>query len=94
MSEPVAWLWLHNGKPRSALLYKADAFQDAYWISRGFTGQPLYLHPAPDHHEAMQMALEALETAQPYVADYCKNTIVMAHNEAITALRAALGEKG
>jgi hypothetical protein len=49
--------------------------------------------PLADNREVMRMALEALETAQPYVADYCKHAIVMAHNEAITLLRAALGER-
>lgn len=49
-------------------------------------------HPARRFRETMQDAMDALINAQPYVADYCKESIVMAHNEAITALRAALGE--
>jgi hypothetical protein len=44
--------------------------------------------------EAMQMALEALTTAQPYVADYCRHGIVMSHNDAIDALGAQLAQIG
>ena len=43
--------------------------------------------------EAMRQALEALEAAHPYLVNYCKSSFVMAHDDAIDALRAVLGEK-
>jgi hypothetical protein len=46
-----------------------------------------------EHHEVMLQALEALEAAHPYLVDYCKSSFVMAHDDAIDALRAALGER-
>jgi hypothetical protein len=55
-------------------------------------GAMLYTTP-PDHREVMRLALEALRGAQPYVAHYCKESIVTPHNEAINELKRALGEK-
>jgi hypothetical protein len=53
---------------------------------------PLYLHPAPDHRELLLQALEALQSSRLYLVDYCKESIIAAHDDAIDALREALGE--
>jgi hypothetical protein len=44
-----------------------------------------------DHREVMQLAIEALETSRLYLVDYCKQSIIDANFDAISALRAALG---
>jgi hypothetical protein len=46
----------------------------------------------PDHRELLLQALEALQTSRLYLVDYCKESIVTAHDDAIDALREALGD--
>jgi hypothetical protein len=43
--EPVAWLWLQHGKPRSAFIYHPSVDADGYWKEKGFSYKPLYTHP-------------------------------------------------
>ena len=43
--EPVAWLWLEHGKPRSAFIREPSVDTDGYWKAKGFSYEPLYTHP-------------------------------------------------
>jgi hypothetical protein len=46
---------------------------------------------APDHREAMRMALDALEQSRPLTSEDDFVLLVRQHQQAIIALRAALG---
>jgi len=58
---PDAWLWICNGKPVNAFLYKPGEGDPEHWQPKGYSAKPLYLaSPAqadgwvrvPDHYDA------------------------------------------
>ena len=46
-SEPVAWLWIHNGTTMNALLRNPayDERSKEHWAKKGWTSKPLYTTP-------------------------------------------------
>jgi hypothetical protein len=76
-AEPVAWID-DSEHPKHRLYRQSARERRLYGPLR-----PLYLHPAPDHREAMRLALEALEIC----ADETSSGLPL---PAIGALRAAL----
>jgi hypothetical protein len=90
MSEPVAYLLQHGETGRTRIVMLDQVFTNApgQWLLVG----PLYLHPKVDHCEVMEMALDALEQSRPLTSEDDFVLLVRQHQEAISALRAALGE--
>ena len=43
--EPVAWLWLHEGRPIGAMLRQPVDTADMYWARQGYSAAPLYATP-------------------------------------------------
>jgi hypothetical protein len=98
-AEPVAWRisgrfgWTYQEEP-------------PYESQRGRVAEPLYQHPQADHREVMklehqrnnlliimQQALDALKQSRPLTSEDDFVLLVRQHQQAIIALRAALGER-
>jgi hypothetical protein len=96
MSDPLAWRTFDGEGGYDYRTYEDnETYRDDYIARNGPRYrdwvEPLYTTP-PDHREAMRMALDALEQSRPLTSEDDFVLLVRQHQQAIIALRAALGE--
>ena len=62
-SEPVAWLWIHNGATMNALLRNPsyDERSKENWVKKGWISKPLYTTPQIKELDKSDIYAEALQ---------------------------------
>jgi hypothetical protein len=73
--EPVAWLWLQNGKPVNAFLHDPD-LRDEYWQKKEYSKKPLYTSPiskglaVPNDEIIHNLWMQAMNDGIPHKEPY------------------------